>query len=75
MGVGVAEELPWVGRCLVGVGTAGVGVLIAVGAIAFGASNRELGSQFATAPAGRLTVSLYWCQGPQSFYLGYLIVF
>ena len=75
MGVGVAGELPYAGRCPAGMGTAGVGVLIVVGVIAFGAPNRGLDSQFAAAPVGRLSVSLSWCRGPQSFYLGYLIIF
>ena len=73
MGVGVAGELPWAGRCPVGMGTAGVGVLIVAGVIAFGAPNRGLDSQVAAAPTGRLSDSLRWCRGPQSFYLGYLI--
>ena len=44
MGVGVAGELPWAGRCPVGMGTADVGVLIVAGVIAFGAPNRGLDS-------------------------------
>ena len=73
MGVGVTGNLPWAGRCPVGIGTAGVGVLIVVGVIAFGALNRGLDSQVAAAPTGRLSDSLRWCWGPQSFYFGYLI--
>ena len=44
MGVGIARDLPWAGQCPVGMGTAGVGVLIAIGVIAFGVPNRGLDS-------------------------------
>ena len=43
------------------------------GVIAFGVPNWGLDSQVAAAPTGRLSDSLRWCRGPQSFYLGYLI--
>ena len=56
-------------------GTASVGVLIVVGVITFGMANQGLDSQFAAAPVGWLSVSLYWYWGPQSFYLGCLIIF
>ena len=56
-------------------GTTGAGVLIAAGVIAFGMPNLGQDSQFVAAPAGRLYISLRWCRGPQSFYLGYFIIF